>query len=66
MNFPVTRIETVEIEPGRRILATSDIHGYHSYFEKILAEAGFCSNDILFIVGDMIEKAPAVWPRCAV
>ena len=58
MNFPVTRIETVAIEPGRRILATSDIHGYDSYFEKILAKAGFDSNDILFIVGDMIEKGP--------
>ncbi len=52
------KIEQINIEPGKRILVTSDIHGYLSYFKKVLEKASFCDNDILFIVGDMIEKGP--------
>ena len=50
------KIEKINIEPGKRILVTSDIHGHLSYFKKVLEKASFCDNDILFIVGDMIEK----------
>lgn len=48
----------MEIESGKRILVTSDIHGYLSYFKNILEKASFSENDVLFIVGDMIEKGP--------
>lgn len=53
-----TKIEQITVEPGKRILVTSDIHGHLSYFKKILEKASFCDDDILFIVGDMIEKGP--------
>lgn len=53
-----TKIKRITIEPGRRILITSDIHGHLSYFKQILKKASFSDNDILFIVGDMIEKGP--------
>ena len=53
-----TQIKQMTIESGRRILVTSDIHGHLSYFKNILAKASFSENDILFIVGDMIEKGP--------
>lgn len=53
-----TKIEQISIEPGKRILVTSDIHGHLSYFKKVLKKASFCNDDILFIVGDMIEKGP--------
>ena len=53
-----TKIKQINIEPGKRILVTSDIHGHLSYFKKVLEKASFCDNDILFVVGDMIEKGP--------
>ena len=53
-----TRIEQMTIEAGKRILVTSDIHGHLSYFKKVLEKASFCDEDILFIIGDMIEKGP--------
>ncbi|MBR3589249.1 MAG: metallophosphoesterase [Clostridia bacterium] len=53
-----TKIERMNIEAGKRILVTSDIHGYLSYFKKVLGKACFSDDDILFIVGDMIEKGP--------
>lgn len=52
------KIKQMTLEQGKRILVTSDIHGYLSYFKKILEKACFSDNDILFIVGDMIEKGP--------
>ena len=53
-----TRIEQMTIEAGKRVLVASDIHGNLSYLKKILKKARFSDNDILFIVGDMIEKGP--------
>ena len=53
-----TKIEQITIEPKKRILVTSDIHGHISYFKKVLEKASFCNDDFLFIVGDMIEKGP--------
>ena len=52
------KIEQITLEPGKRILVTSDIHGHLSYFKEILKKASFSDEDILFIVGDMIEKGP--------
>ncbi|MBO5361204.1 MAG: metallophosphoesterase [Clostridia bacterium] len=53
-----TKIEQIYIEPEKRILVTSDIHGCLSYFKNILKKASFSDDDILFIVGDIIEKGP--------
>lgn len=53
-----TKVKQIEIETGKRILVTSDIHGYLSYFKNVLKKASFSANDVLFIVGDMIEKGP--------
>ena len=53
-----TKIKTLHVESGKRILVTSDIHGYLSHFKKVLQKADFSDNDVLIIVGDMIEKGP--------
>lgn len=45
--------------PGdRRILAISDIHGHDSYLQALLDKVGFSPEDILFIIGDILEKGP--------
>ncbi len=51
-----TKIEHITVEAGKRILVTSDIHGNLSYFKKLLKKAEFSENDILFVVGDIVEK----------
>ncbi|MBQ9686750.1 MAG: metallophosphoesterase [Oscillospiraceae bacterium] len=44
------------IEPGRRVLVTSDIHANRPYFHGLLDKVGFCDDDLLIIDGDFLEK----------
>lgn len=41
---------------GRRIIAVSDIHANLPFFKALLDKVGFCSDDILIINGDFLEK----------
>ena len=50
------RILRPEIEAGRQILITSDIHGNLPYFRGVLDAAGFCADDLLIVDGDFLEK----------
>lgn len=54
---PVT-IRRMQIEKGRRILVTSDVHGHLSYLRAVLEKAHFSDADLLFLVGDLVEKGP--------
>lgn len=47
-----------DIEPGRRILVTSDIHGHPELLKRLLEKSGFSGKDLLIIVGDIVEKGP--------
>ena len=58
MNLPVTKIQYIHVTPGRRILAVSDIHGHRAYLQKVLEMANFSKEDLLFVVGDLLEKGP--------
>lgn len=58
MNLPVTKIQYLDVEPGRRILVTCDIHGHLEHLKKVLEMACFCKEDLLFVVGDLLEKGP--------
>lgn len=51
-------IQRLRIESGRRILATSDVHGNLSHLQNVLQKAKFSASDVLFLVGDLIEKGP--------
>lgn len=46
----------LDLPRGRRVLAVSDVHGDLPLFQKLLENAGFCRDDILFVVGDLLEK----------
>lgn len=50
------KVIRMELPPGRRILAVSDIHGTPDYLKAVLDAAGFCRDDILFVLGDVLEK----------
>lgn len=45
-----------EIEPGRRVLAVSDIHGNLPFLKGVLEKARFSPEDVLILVGDLFEK----------
>lgn len=42
--------------PGRRIIAVSDIHGNLPFFKALMAQIGLTPDDILILLGDMLEK----------
>ena len=46
----------IELPRGRRVLAVSDVHGALPLFQKLLQKAAFSPDDILFVVGDLLEK----------
>lgn len=56
------RISRPEIDPTKRVLVTSDIHGNLSYLKGLLKRAKFCDDDILIINGDFLEKGPHSLP----
>lgn len=39
-----------------RVFAISDIHGHNRDFQNLLKEISFKKNDILFILGDLIDR----------
>lgn len=49
-------IQNIECTPNKRIIAISDIHGEVTYLDGVLKKADYSENDILVIVGDIIEK----------
>lgn len=53
-----TKILTMDIPAGKRILVTSDIHGHQDHLSGLLEQVSFSPDDILVIAGDMIQKGP--------
>jgi len=49
-------IQYVDIPRGKRVLAASDLHGHGSRLARLLRKAGFCEDDMLFLVGDCLER----------
>lgn len=50
------KIQKVDIDKNKRIIALSDIHGMDSYLEGVLQKVHYTTDDVLVIVGDVIEK----------
>lgn len=45
-----------DIAPGRRVLAVSDIHGNLPFLKGLLDKARFSRDDVLILIGDILEK----------
>ena len=58
MNQPTTRIVRLPAKAGQRLLVTSDIHGHPDHLRGVLAKADFGGDDLLIVVGDIVEKGP--------
>ena len=50
-------VQRLNLPPGRRVLAISDIHGNLPFFQGLLKKVNFGPEDILFLVGDLVEKS---------
>ncbi len=48
----------LELNPNRRVIVVSDIHGNLELFMKLLEKVNFTEEDYLFILGDILEKGP--------
>ena len=44
------------IEPGRRVIAVNDIHGNLPFLKALLKKVDFSADDVLILVGDLLEK----------
>ena len=44
------------IEPGRRVVAISDIHGNLPFLKGLLKRVALTPDDVLVLVGDLLEK----------
>lgn len=53
-----TTIQEIEAGPGQRLLVVSDIHGHLDRFIQLLRQMHYRGDDILILVGDLIEKGP--------
>lgn len=53
-----TTIQKVHAKPGQRIIAMSDIHGHLNNMVQLLQKVNCSENDILVIVGDLVDKGP--------
>lgn len=53
-----TVAKKIDIPQNKRIIVTSDIHGHYYHLKNILKKICFNKDDVLFIIGDIIEKGP--------
>ena len=53
-----TTIERIEAAPQQRLLVVSDIHGHFNCLSRLLQKMEYGGEDILILVGDLIEKGP--------
>ncbi|OPJ60946.1 metallophosphoesterase [Clostridium oryzae] len=53
-----TIVKRIVIPHNKRIIVISDIHGHYYHLKNLLAKINFTEDDILFILGDIIEKGP--------
>lgn len=49
-------VRPIDLPPGRRVLVISDIHGNLPLLKGVLRKAGFGGEDILIILGDILER----------
>ena len=52
------KVVRLSLPEGRRVLAISDIHGNLPFFKGVLAAARYTPDDVLVLLGDLVEKGP--------
>jgi len=52
-----TIVRPIHLPPGRRVLVVSDIHGNLPLLKGLLTKARFTQDDILIVLGDILERS---------
>ncbi len=50
-------VQPLSLPRGRRVLVVSDIHGNLPFLKGLLKKTGFSEEDILIVLGDILEKS---------
>ena len=53
-----TTVKHIELPADRRVFAVSDVHGNLDYLKGLLDKIRFSTDDVLILLGDLIEKGP--------
>ena len=53
-----TTVKHIELPSDRRVFAVSDVHGNLPYLKGLLEKIAFSEDDVLILLGDLIEKGP--------
>lgn len=53
-----TTVKHIKLPADRRVFAISDVHGNLDYLKGLLEKISFSQDDILILLGDLIEKGP--------
>lgn len=52
----LTSIQQIHPSPDQRLLVVSDVHGHLHWLKELLKKVAYGGNDILVIVGDLVDK----------
>lgn len=52
------KIERTKVPAGKRAIVISDIHANLHAFKKLLHKVNFTKDDVLILLGDIVEKGP--------
>lgn len=52
------KVVRLNLPLGRRVLVISDIHGNLPFFKGVLSAAHYTPDDVLVLLGDLVEKGP--------
>lgn len=53
------KVVRLQVPEGRRVIAISDIHGNLTFLKALLEQVTLTKDDILVLVGDLLEKGPS-------
>ena len=51
-------VKQIDLPAEKRVFAVSDVHGNLDYLKGLLNKIHFSPDDVLIILGDLIEKGP--------
>ena len=51
-------VRQIDLPAHKRVFAVSDVHGNLDYLKGLLSKISFSADDILILLGDLIEKGP--------
>ena len=51
-----TTVQKIKLRPDQRLIVVSDIHGNMDYLVQLLRKVDYSGDDVLVIVGDLVDK----------